>query len=98
MVTSKINRIYVKVTLQIINSLLILNVQKQKCYNKLQVCQKVLGPILFIIYRNDDISFASNVFKFVIYADGSTINNTLTDFNINCNNNNYKCYQLHTKT
>ncbi len=45
----------------------------------------VLGPLLFIIYMID-ISFASNIFKLVIYADDCTLYSILSAFHINCNN------------
>ncbi len=32
----------------------------------------ILSPLLFIIYVND-IANASNLFKFIIYADGTTL-------------------------
>ncbi len=47
----------------------------------------VLGPLLFIIYMND-LSYASNIFKHIIYADDSTLTSILQAFNVNCNNNN----------
>lgn len=36
----------------------------------------ILGPLLFLIYIND-ISSASNIFKFIIYADDTNLNTTV---------------------
>ena len=36
----------------------------------------VLGPLLFLIYMND-ISSASNIFKFILFADDTTLKTTL---------------------
>lgn len=36
----------------------------------------ILGPLLFLIYIND-VTFASNLFKFIIYADDTTLNTTI---------------------
>ncbi len=36
----------------------------------------ILGPLIFIIHIND-ISFASNMFKFMIQADGTTLETTI---------------------
>ena len=39
----------------------------------------ILGPLLFIIYIND-ISEASKLFNFIIYADDTALNSTLNVF------------------
>lgn len=36
----------------------------------------ILGPLLFIIYMND-VSYASNLFNFILYADDTTLSTTL---------------------
>ncbi len=36
----------------------------------------ILGPLLFLIYIND-IAFASNLFKFIIYADDTNLNTNI---------------------
>ncbi len=43
----------------------------------------VLGPLLFLIYIND-ISMASNLFKFVIYADDTNMNTNLEIISERC--------------
>ena len=42
----------------------------------------ILGPLLFIIYIND-ISEASKLFNFIIYADDTALNSTLNVFKFN---------------
>ena len=39
----------------------------------------ILGPLLFIIYIND-LSQASNIFKFIMYADDTTLFSNLKSF------------------
>lgn len=46
----------------------------------------ILGPLLFLIYIND-IAFASNLFKFIIYADDTNLNTSIeiiAEQNPNC--------------
>ena len=45
----------------------------------------ILGPLLFVIKIND-ISEASKLFNFIIYADDTTLNSTLTVFKFNKKN------------
>ena len=47
----------------------------------------ILGPLLFIIYIND-FSQASNVFKFITYADDTSLVSTLGSFTNGTNNPN----------
>ena len=40
----------------------------------------ILGPLLFTLYIHD-IVFSSNVFKFIMYADDTTLFTTTNSFN-----------------
>ena len=48
----------------------------------------ILGPLLFIIYMYiNDFSQASSIFKFIMYADDTTLFSTLTSFRDNTQDN-----------
>ena len=48
----------------------------------------ILGPLLFIIYVND-ITASSNIFKFIMYADDTTLLTTINSFENNEHPNQY---------
>ena len=49
----------------------------------------IMGPLLYIIYIND-IIFSSNIFKFTLYADGTTLFTTIKS----PDENNYHTHKL----
>ena len=50
--------------------------------------QYCMGPLLFIIYVND-ITASSNIFKFLMYADDTTLSTTINCFENNEHPNQY---------